>query len=335
MNQCVSGGGTRSLEFGPLGAFRAAMRRYLVICVLALCADARAETPTGGAGSGSATGDIAPPAPDAPPDKVKEAKEVAAKAELTPITPSPKNPTRPAFQLYAEIDLPIVSIGLVYMLGRRIKQQPAYCAPSCDNVDINWLDAHTAGFYSEGWSLASDIELWTLGAGTAGLLLADEGLVPALNDSVVIAESMISASAVATIMTFAAGRPRPFLYGDAAPLSVRNSGDAALSFLSSHTADAFAISTSLYMAQRRLHPTSNRPTYVLAGGYALSSLVGLSRVMAGKHFITDALGGAVVGASVGFIVSGLHRSPVKVVPVVNRDATNHVTSGGLGVAGSF
>src|SRR6185436_499492 len=100
-----------------------------------------------------------------------------------------------------------------------------------------------------------------IGAAAAVLLVTDEGWLNALNDGVVIAEATLSATAVASIMTLAAGRPRPFLFGDPdhpeaikAPLSVRNSGDAALSFLSSHTAESFAIATSLYLAERRLHP---------------------------------------------------------------------------------
>jgi hypothetical protein len=33
------------------------------------------------------------------------------------------------------------------------------------------------------------------------------------------------------------------------------------------------------------------------------------------HFITDAVGGAVVGSSVGVIIPSLHGSPVSIVPV--------------------
>jgi membrane-associated phospholipid phosphatase len=323
------------------------MRRLVFLTVIAASGAARADTP--GPGSGSADGsaaapatgsagaavDIAPPAPDAPPNKVEEAKDVAKSAELTPIIPSPQNPTRPAFQLYAELDPPILSIGLVYMLARRIKQQPAYCAPSCDSVDINWLDAKTAGYYSAGWSRASDIELGAIGVASVTMLLVDEGFLNTLNDSVVIAEATLTASAVATVMTIAAGRPRPFLYSDTAPETVRNSADAALSFLSSHTADAFAIVTSTYIAQRRLHPRSSRSKWFLGAGMGVASLVGISRVMAGYHFITDAIGGAVVGSSVGFVVSSLHKSPVKVVPVVNRDAAGNVTGAGLGLTGAL
>jgi hypothetical protein len=46
----------------------------------------------------------------------------------------------------------------------------------------------------------------------------------------VIAESGLAATAAASMMTLAAGRPRPFLYGEKAPLSERNGSDAGLSF---------------------------------------------------------------------------------------------------------
>ena len=146
---------------------------------------------------------------------------------------------------------------------------------------------------------------------------------------------MLTSSALATVMTIAAGRPRPFLYGDAAPLDVRNSSNASLSFLSSHTGNAFAIVTSMYVAQRRLHPNSSRSKWVLGIGMGVASFVGLSRVMAGYHFITDVIGGAAVGSSVGFAVSSVHKSPVKVVPVVNRDAMGSVTGAGVGLTGAF
>jgi membrane-associated phospholipid phosphatase len=283
---------------------------------------------------------IAPPAADASPKKVEEAKEVAKTAALTPIVPSPADALKPAFQLYAEIDPPILAVGAVFVLGRRYKTEPAFCAPACDSVGLNAIDKLTAGYYSAGWSNASDYMLWGLGAATAGLLVADEGVLAALNDGVVIGEATLSATAVASIMTLAAGRPRPFLYGDPsapdgykAPLSIRNSGDASLSFLSSHTAEAFAIATSLYVAEHRLHPRSNRPKLVLGAGLAVASAIGVARVMAGYHFITDVVGGAVVGSSLGVLVASVHNSPVHVVPVVDHSANGNAA--GAAIQGSF
>lgn len=320
------------------------MRRCVPLVIgLAVAAEAAAQGPGAGSGSDASAGSgssepstgIAKPSDDAPPEQVEAAKDVARKAELTPIIPSPTNPTRPAFQLYAELDPPILAIGLVYQLARSVSQEPAYCAPSCQDVHVNWVDRRTAGFYSANWSKASHVALTTLAASSVGMLVIDEGFVNALNDSVVIAEAALSASAFATVMTVAAGRPRPFLFGDEAPLEIRNSSDAALSFLSSHTAIASAIVTSTYIAERRLHPRTSRSRWYLGIGLIGASLVGVSRVMAGYHFISDTLGGAVVGSSIGFIVSSLHRSPVQVVPVVNRDTAGDISGAGIGLTGSL
>jgi len=137
----------------------------------------------------------------------------------------------------------------------RPQSQKAFCAPLCPTSDLNALDRTTAGYWSPGWQTASDYGLYAIGLGAATLLFVDEGLWPGLNDAVVIAESGLAATAAASVMTLAAGRPRPFLYGTKAPLSERNGADAGLSFLSSHAAVSFAIATSTLVAMRRLHPT--------------------------------------------------------------------------------
>ncbi|MBK9518046.1 MAG: phosphatase PAP2 family protein [Anaeromyxobacter sp.] len=260
--------------------------------------------------------DIATPSPEASPKAVEDSKETAGAAELTPILPSPRDPLRPAFQLYAEVDLPVLAIGLVFASGRLVRAQPAYCAPLCDPSGLNSLDRATAGYWDTGWQRTSDYGLIAVGAGAVSLLLLDEGLLPGLNDLVVVSESALAGVAVTSMMTMAAGRPRPFLYGEKAPLESRTSADAGLSFLSSHSVAAFAVVTSTFVAMRRLHPGKKHAWVVLGVGGALATLVASARVMGGKHFITDVGGGAVVGASMGFLVPALHGSPVSIVPVV-------------------
>lgn len=259
---------------------------------------------------------IATPAPDASPKKVEEAKSTAKAAELTPILPSPQNPLRPAFQLYSEIDLPILGIGIVFASARLVRAQPAYCSPTCEPSRLNALDRTTAGYWSPGWTAASNVGLVAIGLGAGALLAIDEGLLPALNDSVVIAESALAGIALTSMMTLAAGRPRPFVYGEKAPLSARNSADAGLSYLSSHAVASFAIVTSTFVAMRRLHPGSKASWIVLGVGGSLALFVASARVMGGQHFITDSLGGAIVGSSVGMLVASLHGSPVTILPVV-------------------
>jgi len=273
--------------------------------------------------------DLATPAPTAPSAAVDQAKEVAKKAQLTPLVPSPKNPLRPAFQLYAEIDLPIVGIGLAYAGARYVRAQKAYCAPQCDPSGLNALDRTTAGYWYPGWQRASDVGFYAVALGAGAFLVADEGLLPALNDSVVIAESALAAIAVASMMTLATSRPRPYLYGDTAPLSARNSGDANLSYLSSHASTSFAIATSTFIAARRLHPNTGTAWIAMAVGGSVAAFVASARVLGGMHFITDAVGGALVGTSVGVLVPSLHRSPVALVPVAGGEQR------GLALAGRF
>jgi membrane-associated phospholipid phosphatase len=294
---------------------------YALVVALAGCAGVPrtgsavtrdATTPAGGPS-------VAPTPPGASPREVEDAKTTAKAAELTPIVPSPQNPLHPAFQLYAEIDLPVLGIGLVFAGARLVRTQPSYCGSLCSDGErrkLNALDRTTAGYWSPGWTNASDYVLIALGAGSASLLMLDEGVLPGLNDSLVIAESALAGIAVSSMMTLATGRPRPFVYGEKAPLSARTSADSGMSFLSSHAVASFAIATSTFVTMRRLHPRS-RVAWIVAGvGGAMATFVATARVLGGMHFISDSVGGAIVGTSLGMIVPSLHGSPVAVVPVV-------------------
>jgi hypothetical protein len=264
----------------------------------------------------------------APPTaKAAEVKRAA----LTPIAPTTSDAIRPAYQLYAETDLPLLGFGLVMASTRLFRTQPAYCAPLCDRTTLNALDRTTAGFYDTRWSLASDVGLISVMGGAALYLLIDDGPLPALNDAVVITESGLTAVAVSALATVAAARPRPFLFGEKAPLDVRNSANASLSFVSSYSSATFAIAVSSYLTARRLHPVASQlvPALVLLVGLASATFVSIGQVEAGNHFITDIGTGAVVGTASGILVPALHKSPLRIVPnITGRE-------GGIQLLGSF
>lgn len=331
------------------------MRRLLILTIVSLIAIAGAQADPStdnqnpayqNAGSGAGSADIAPPGPNAAPKDVKQAKQIAQTAALTPILPSPDNPTKPAYLLYAELDPPILATGLVFIYGRTYKVDAVYCAPLCNKngatlangamyPGLNALDKITAGRYSSGWSTASDFGLYGLAGAAAVTMVADEGFLYALNDGVVVGEATLSAAALGSVMTLAAGRPRPFMYSTTAPLSLRESGNGGLSFISIHTSESFALATSLFITEHRRHPNAKWPYYMLGGGLGVASFIATARVMSGYHFITDVVGGAIVGSSVGVLITSVHKSPVKVVPVTDHDAAGNLTAAGLGVAGNF
>jgi undecaprenyl-diphosphatase len=77
-------------------------------------------------------------------------------------------------------------------------------------------------------------------------------------------------------------RPRPFAV-QAAHLLLKPSHDP--SFPSDHATLAFAVATGLFLVSKRV----GVPALILAG------LIGLARVYAGEHYVSDVVGGALIG----------------------------------------
>lgn len=113
------------------------------------------------------------------------------------------------------------------------------------------------------------------------VLLFCEGAVAAL----------ISRGVVEVIRLFL-HRPRPFVADSSiVPLF----SETSFSFPSGHASFFFALSTVVYLYNKRLG----------LWFYAASATIGLARVAAGVHYPTDILGGAVLGIAVGWLA---HRA---------------------------
>jgi hypothetical protein len=235
----------------------------------------------------------------------------------------------PAYALRLELDLPVLalagaaaSIPLV-----RAETAPPWCAPTCDPSLINALDRPVAGVYRVGWSRVSDVGVIGLVATDVVAMLVDEGPSNALNDAIVVAQTILSAQSFAAWTSAAVRRPRPYVYGENAPLDERQNPYAALSFFSGHSTTAFAAAVALHRTLARRHPDSPVPNIVLVSTLAVAGLVASGRVASGNHFPTDVFVGAVVGSSTGVLVPALHGSGLALAPFGSADAA------GIGVRG--
>ena len=128
----------------------------------------------------------------------------------------------------------------------------------------------------------------------APLLIIGTGLIEKDKElkqkGLVVAESFLVTTLVATGLKHAINRPRPFeTYPDIQKLSAGGSS----SFPSGHTSDAFSTATSLSLAFPKW--------YVIAPSYVYASAVGYSRMHLGVHYPSDVLAGAIVGAGSAFI----------------------------------
>lgn len=99
---------------------------------------------------------------------------------------------------------------------------------------------------------------------------------------------------VAEIIRYFYGRPRPFQTGDFLPLIPHEGGGA---FPSGHAVFLFALATSVFIYNRRWGMV------FFVGAF----LVGAGRVLAGLHWPSDILGGAVVGILTSIFVNYLFR----------------------------
>ena len=88
-------------------------------------------------------------------------------------------------------------------------------------------------------------------------------------------------------------------------LNVLEKGSKSFSFFSAHAANAFGLSTSTYIGFR----LDSRLKYrgYAAWMYTWASLVAISRVFVGKHYLGDVIAGAAIGAIAGLTFAYIAR----------------------------
>jgi membrane-associated phospholipid phosphatase len=234
----------------------------------------------------------------------------------------------PAYRLSVDLDVPLVLLGgtlaASYFLMAETPQ--AACAPRCDPSNVNVVDRPFAGKFNARWQTVGDVAVGATLVLVPATLFLGERWSAAVQDLLVVGESLLMTEAVQAPASYAVGRPRPRLYGDSAPVGERTGANTARSFFSGHVANTVAATLATTRALRRLG-RSKLAIATLAVGLAGSALVGVARVEAGSHFPTDVLAGVAVGAAFGVAVPALHALELRPASL----AGGH----GIAVAGFF
>lgn len=258
----------------------------------------------------------------------------SARADWTQAAPADKVALAPA------ADLAITAGGFAYWLGTELfKKQlaPANCVV-CNGADNSGLPGAPGGgqdglngvdaFFHDNlvgalWSRkGSDTISNVLGFGVlpagalaAAMLATGNGSDGAgLRGGVIALESLAVAGTVIQTIKYLAARKRPFVrYGHANDGSSDSEGatydgnnpDSHLSFPSGHTGATAALAFSAAMLAT-LQESKAAP-YLWAGAAVATASVATLRMMAEKHYFTDVLGGALIGAGSGVLVPWLHK----------------------------
>lgn len=108
-----------------------------------------------------------------------------------------------------------------------------------------------------------------------------------------------------------AGRYRPITYISGATMEQRVDVRNYNSFYSGHTASTAAAAFFMAKVLDDMHPELGARRWWLYGAAMVpTAIVGYYRVEAGKHFPSDVISGALIGAATGFLVPELHKSSI-------------------------
>jgi undecaprenyl-diphosphatase len=144
-----------------------------------------------------------------------------------------------------------------------------------------WLPA----FARDVTSFGSSFGLIFIAAAVIGWLLMSRKPHAAL----LLTAALAGATALANIMKYAFGRPRPELVAHQAQVFTS-------SFPSSHALVSTTVYLTLGVIAMRYAPTRRLKIYVMSVAILLAVLIGLSRVYLGVHWPTDVLAGWALGA---------------------------------------
>lgn len=170
----------------------------------------------------------------------------------------------------------------------------ASCAP-CDPADVPGFDRWAVHAPVAGWSTASTVVVLGLG----GAALVDLGRREHGTAYVAAAvQAGLWAEGMTEVLKAAVGRARPVLYTDGA-LAAAGDRESLRSFPSGHTAVAFSLATTYWLARRDLAGGPGAAGWL---GFVAAAGVGVMRVAAGKHFPSDVVAGALLGTASGIIV---------------------------------
>jgi hypothetical protein len=195
---------------------------------------------------------------------------------------------------------------------------------SLDKSDVNWFDRGAIDQDIDKISSSRRRSDAVLNASMAmvTLLALDKNVRREWADGLTLyVESIAVSTAMQSWVANKTNRIRPIAYLSAADTGKRIDRRNKNSFYSGHTASA---ATSSFFAAKfycDLHPElGNKKWLIYAGALIPPALVGRYRVKGGKHFYSDVIIGAAMGAASGILVPHLHKrrdKKIALFPVIN------------------
>lgn len=102
-------------------------------------------------------------------------------------------------------------------------------------------------------------------------------------------------------------RPRPLVFNELVPLTVKLENNARYAFFSGHASVSAANSIFAAKVFSDYFPDSKWKPVVWSVAVLIPVATGYFRVQAGKHYPTDVITGVAIGGAIGFLIPHLHK----------------------------
>ena len=129
--------------------------------------------------------------------------------------------------------------------------------------------------------------------------------------SLIIAETYAISAGLTTSFKAGFRRPRPYIFESETDLAIKLSKHDQTSFVSGHTSGTATGSFLFAQLYSDLHPHSRARPFIWAAAATLPAVTGYLRVRGGRHYVSDVVGGYLVGAACGMLIPRLHYTMKK------------------------
>jgi membrane-associated phospholipid phosphatase len=216
------------------------------------------------------------------------------------------------YQLKLEREILILTGGLTATtVGLGIHKNARTLTPSdialLDRSKIWSIDRFATRLNSGGANVASDIFLTTSALLPLMLLTKKDGRQQWKDLAILHSENIMTIVGVTGVIKTLIRRTRPFVYNENASLDKKQQRDALYSFTSGHVTVSAASSFFTATVFSDLYPDSKWKPVVWALAATIPAVTAFCRVAAGEHFLTDVIGGYIIGAGVGILIPKLHK----------------------------
>lgn len=180
--------------------------------------------------------------------------------------------------------------------------------------DVNFIDRAMMNEYNSTIATVSDgFLLWSL---ASPVVFNYQEFTDSWTIPVMYGEALLATSAITYLIKKIVKRPRPFNYYKNTPQSQLESFDSQLSFFSGHSSLSFSSAVFNSIIFEKYNPNSDYKNLVWAISLTSAATTATLRVLAGKHYFSDIVVGAVVGSLISYYITEIHEAvPVNGEPM--------------------